>query len=84
MNGALPIPFHEIEAFCSLKGIYSLGERERLFRMIDVLDREWMRQHVEKVEKSSSSTEKDITPPPPSHSPPRNAPRQPSQRKPVA
>lgn len=48
MNGACPISFSDIEAYCHLKGIYSLFERQRLLHFLDVLDRHWMSKHYEK------------------------------------
>jgi hypothetical protein len=48
MSGACPISFADIEAYCNLKGIYSLFERQRLLHFIDVLDRHWMVKHYEK------------------------------------
>lgn len=65
-GGPQPIPYVEMEAYCRLKGIYSPGEREKLLRNIDKLDRLWMQQAHEDIEKKNSPT-----PPPPSQSPPR-------------
>lgn len=69
MSGPLPVQYADIEAYCNLKGIYLLGERERLLRLLDPLDREWMTKAHEEASKGS----KGSTPsPPPSHSPPRD------------
>jgi hypothetical protein len=51
MSGACPISYADIEAYCNLKGIYSLFERQRLLHFIDILDRHWMVKHYEKQEK---------------------------------
>lgn len=48
MSGACPISFADIEAYCNLKGIYSLFERQKLLHFIDVLDRQWMAKHYAK------------------------------------
>lgn len=48
MSGACPISYSDIEAYCHLKGIYSLFERQRLLHFIDILDRHWMSKHYEK------------------------------------
>lgn len=79
----LPIPYNEINAYCSLKGITSLSDRERLLRFISALDHEWMRAHAEQAE--TDSAKGNLTPPPPSHSPPRDGSgRRPTPRTPVA
>lgn len=74
MGGALPFSYTEIEAYCRLKGIYALGERERLLHFLDLLDREWLKAYIEK-ERRENPTPSSL--PPPSHSPPRVAPRRP-------
>lgn len=69
MGGPQPISYTEIDAYCRLKAIYSPGDRERLLRLIDPLDRAWMaKAHEEQAKKEKTSS---TTPPPPSHSPPR-------------
>jgi hypothetical protein len=50
MSGACPISFADIEAYCNLKGIYSLFERQRLLHFIDVLDRHWMVETLREAE----------------------------------
>lgn len=57
-NGPLPITFQDIHAYCSLKGIYSLGDRERLLRFIDVLDKKWMQSFHEKQDKNTPKVPK--------------------------
>ena len=74
MGGATYIPYSEIEAYCGMKEIFLPSEKQRLLRMIDVLDREWMRRHLEEAEKERAKTEGNVTPPPPTHSPPRHTP----------
>lgn len=69
MSGPLPVSYGDIESYCNLKGIYLLGERERLLRLLDPLDREWM---IKAHEEASKGSGKGSTPPPPSHSPPRD------------
>lgn len=73
MGGALPITYSDIHAYCSLKGIYSLIERERLVNFIDLLDRHWMTKHYEKVKASAASepAPKPPTKPNPARRPPR-------------
>lgn len=68
MGGYLPFSYTEIEAYFRLKGIFYPGERDRLLRLLDVLDREWMRQYIEEEAKKNPSKSPK---PPPSHSPPR-------------
>lgn len=80
MGTPVPFKFSELEAYCRLKGIYSLGERERLLRLIDVLDREWMRQTLEKQEQENPSPTSRA---PPSHSPPRGGGTRGAPRKQV-
>lgn len=75
MSGACPISYSDIDAYCQLKGIYSLLERERLLNYLDVLDRHWMSKHYEKQKKADSAAPPqqrkarpmpDAPPPPPS------------------
>lgn len=80
MGEATYITYSEIEAYCRLKGITYPPERERLVRLLDRLDREWMRIHLEKREKELKNTSKG-KPPPPSHSPPRHRSRPSSTQK---
>jgi hypothetical protein len=68
MAGPLPFAYADIEAYCNLKGIYLLGERERLLRLLDPLDREWMQKAYEENGRGSTAP----PPPPPNHSPPRD------------
>lgn len=52
MSGPVPLTYTDIEAYCRLKGIYSLGERERLLRGLDALDREYMARAYEESKNS--------------------------------
>lgn len=73
-SGPVPITFSDIEAYCRLKGIYSLLEREYLLRLLDSLDRHWMANHYEK----SAKEQKRDNPKPsskPSRTPKGRAPR---------
>lgn len=74
MSGAVPITYSDMEAYCRLKGIYSLLERERLVRFLDILDRHWMAKHYEKQKQREQQATKTPpkTPPLPSR---RNPPR---------
>lgn len=56
MSGAVPITFVDMEAYCALKGIYSLYERQRLIHFIDLLDRHWMAKHYEKAKKKEDTS----------------------------
>jgi hypothetical protein len=80
MGDATYIPFSEIDAYCRLKQIFLPSERERLVRMIDRLDREWMRRHVEEKKKEQEKHSKSSTPPP-THSPPRHRPHRSQTQK---
>lgn len=82
MGGFLPFSYTEIEAYCRLKGIYSLGDRERLLRLLEVLDAEWIKAYVEREAKNNPSSKG--SPPPPSHSPPRGGGRKAPPRTQVA
>jgi len=81
MGGYLPFSYIEIEAYCRLKGITTLNERERLLRLLDALDAAWMKAYVEKSERENKPTP---APPPPSHSPPRGGGRRSPPRKQVS
>lgn len=70
MAGPAPITFTDIEAYCRLKAIYSLSERERLLRLLDPLDREWMA--AAHAAEEAARKGKGSAPPPPTHSPPRD------------
>jgi len=74
MGDATYIPFSEIDAYCRLKQIFLPSERERLVRMIDRLDREWMRRHHEERKKEQAKMAGKGKAPPPTHSPPRHRP----------
>lgn len=68
MGGPLPLTYTDIEAYCRLKAIYSHADRERLLRLIDPLDREYMAlAHSDPKRPGQGSP-----PPPPTHSPPRD------------
>lgn len=82
MGSPIPIPFSEIEAYARFKGITSLSDRERLFRLLNALDIEWMRQSNEKQELEQARRANTQTPPP-SHNPPRGGGRR-SPRKRVS
>lgn len=77
MGGYLPLSYSEIEAYCRLKGIYSLGERERLVRLLEILDHQWIKDYIEKESKERPSSKGK---PPPSQSPPRGGGRKPPPR----
>ncbi|UIS25213.1 hypothetical protein [Erythrobacter phage vB_EliS-L02] len=81
MGDATYIPFSEIEAYCRLKQIFLPSERERLVRMIDRLDREWMRRHLAEREKEREKSSGSKSPPPPTHSPPRHRPHRSQTRQ---
>ena len=81
MGGFLPFSYTEIEAYCRLKGIYSLGDRERLLNLLEVLDAEWIKAYVERESKNNPSPKG--SPPPTSHSPPRGGGRKAPPRKQV-
>lgn len=83
MNGPLPISYSDIESYCHLRGIYSLTERERLLKFLDLLDQKWMGDFYEKQEaemnkRSKQSGKSSKTPP---NEVPREGRRPP--RKPV-
>lgn len=71
MGGPSYIPFSEIEAYCNVKNIFLANEKERLVRLVDVLDREWMKNHSEKMDRESKKSPKK---PPVDHSPLRSRP----------
>ena len=79
MGGPQPISYTDMDAYCRLKGIYAPGEREKLLRLIDPLDRLWMQKAHEEAEKKQNTS----TPPPPSHSPPRGGGTKPPPRREV-
>lgn len=78
MSGALPITYSDIHAYCLLKGIYSLHERERLTRFLDALDRHWIANHYEKQKKSMETPQNQPLSPQP------RTPGRKSSRKPVS
>jgi hypothetical protein len=82
MGGYLPFSYSEIDAYCRLKGIYSLGDRERLLHFLELLDAEWIKAYVERENKKNPSSKGSS--PPPSHSPPRGGGRKASPRTQVA
>jgi hypothetical protein len=58
MNGPLPLTYADIEAYCNLRGIYTLYERQRLLRFLDLLDQEWMKDFYAKQEAENKTTAK--------------------------
>ena len=78
-SGPLPFTFTDIDSYCRFKGIETLREREKLFRYIDALDRAYMADVYEKQAATMDKLSK--TPPPPTHSPPRNGRTPRSPRK---
>ena len=79
--GPLPITYTDIDAYCRLKDILSPGERERLLRLIDPLDRAWMAKAHEESAKGDKNPSKSA---PPSQSPPRGGGTRPPPRTKVS
>jgi hypothetical protein len=57
-SGPLPLSYSDIEAYCRMKGIYSLGDRERLLSLLDPLDRQWMADSYKEADKKTSKNPK--------------------------
>lgn len=77
--GPLPIPYVEIDSYCRLKDIWAPGEKDRLLRLLDPLDRAWMAKAHEEAAKENKAPKA-----PPSQSPPRGGGYRPPPRKQVS